>query len=192
MRVDQSLTPRSLTTFVQIKPQSLLLKPSKPFLSKMYRLSSLVIVLSFILFSWSCWSAPFSTAAIKRSAVVPLLAGSPVIFGQGTYPRANSLSDPSLPAGSIIGAYTAFNNGNNILEVVMSNDNGKSWQGIGEVTRGPSNANDIDNPYVLQLPSGRVLCAFRNHSKDPNTGAYLFFRITVAYSDDLGKTWTCE
>lgn len=44
--------------------------------------------------------------------------------------------------------------------------------------------------YVLQLPSGRVLCTFRNHSKDPITGAYLFFRITVAYSDNLGKTWT--
>ena len=70
----------------------------------------------------------------------------------------------------------------------MSNG-GNSWQLIGEVTRGPSNANDIDNPYVLQLPSGRVLCAFRNHSKNPSTGAYTYFRITVSYSDDLGKTW---
>lgn len=127
---------------------------------------------------------------MKRSAVVPNLEGSPVIFGQGTYPRANSLSDPSLPAGSIIGAYTAFPDGDNALEIVMSTDNGDSWQGVGEVTRGPSNATDIDNPYVLQLPSGRVLCAFRNNSKDSNTGAYLFFRITVAYSDDFGKSWT--
>ena len=127
---------------------------------------------------------------MKRSAVLPSMAGSPEIFGQGTYPRANSLSDPSLPAGSIIGAYTAFNDGDNALEIVMSTDNGKSWQAVGEVTRGPSDANDIDNPYVLQLPSGRVLCVFRNHSKDPSTGAYLFFRITVAYSDNLGKTWT--
>lgn len=156
----------------------------------MYRLSSLVIVLSLVLFSWSSWSAPFSTASMKRSAVLPSMAGSPEIFGQGTYPRANSLSDPSLPAGSIIGAYTAFNDGDNALEIVMSTDNGKSWQAVGEVTRGPSDANDIDNPYVLQLPSGRVLCVFRNHSKDPSTGAYLFFRITVAYSDNLGKTWT--
>ena len=57
------------------------------------------------------------------------------------------------------------------------------------MTSGASNANDIDNPYVLQLPNGRVLCAFRNHSKNPNTGAYTYFRITVTSSDDRGKTW---
>ena len=129
---------------------------------KMYRLSSRVISLSLLLFSRSCWSAPFSTATNKRSAVLPSMVGSPVIFGQGTYPRANSLSDPSLPAGSIIGAYTAFSDGDNVLEIVMSTDNGTSWQGIGEVTRGSSNANDIDNPYVLQLPSGYV--HFRNRN----------------------------
>lgn len=60
----------------------------------------------------------------------------------------------------------------------------------GEVTRGPSNANDIDNPYVLQLPSGRIICAFRNHSKDPSNGSYTYFRITICYSDDNGKSWS--
>lgn len=155
----------------------------------MYQLPHLIIVLSLNLFTWSCWSAPFSTVAVNRSAVHPTLVGSPVIFGQGTYPRANSLSGPSLPPGSMIGTYTAFQNGSNILEVVLSTNKGASWQLVGEVTRGASNANDIDNPYILQLPSGRLLCAFRNHSKNPNTGAYTFFRITVTYSDDLGKTW---
>ena len=155
----------------------------------MYRRPSLTLVLSLVLFSWSCWSAPLSTPLIKRSPLVPKLVGSPVIFGGGTYPRANTLSDPSLPAGTIIGTYTAFQNGNNVLKTVMSTDRGASWQALGEVARGPSNANDIDNPYVLQLPSGRVLCAFRNHSKNPSTGAYTMFRITVTYSDDLGKSW---
>lgn len=100
------------------------------------------------------------------------------------YPRANKLSD-----GSILGVYTAFLGGNNVITTVKSSDNGASWQSLGTVTSGASNANDIDNPYVLQLPSGRVLCAFRNHSKNPNTGAYTYFRITVTSSDDKGKTW---
>lgn len=126
--------------------QSPYLSNADSFLSKMYHRSSLVKVLSLVLFSSACWSAPFSATVTKRSAVLPNMTGSAVIFGPGTYPRANSLSDPSLPAGSIIGAYTAFTNGDNVLEIVMSTDNGNSWQGIGEVTRGSSNANDIDNP----------------------------------------------
>ena len=204
VKVDQRLTPRSLpktTLFTQhhaLSPHSfeILLSPyltSHTLLTSlqltMYRLPSLTVVLSLVLFSCICWSAPFDAPINKRGALVPKLAGSPVTLGSGTYPRANSLSGPSLPPGSIIGAYTAFQNGNNILEIVMSTDGGRSWQAVGEVTRGPSNANDIDNPYVLQLPSGRVLCTFRNHSKNPSTGAYTYFRITVAYSDDLGKTW---
>lgn len=101
-----------------------------------------------------------------------------------SYPRANKLSD-----GSILGVYTAFLGGNNVITTVKSTDNGASWQALGTVTSGASSANDIDNPYVLQLPNGRVLCAFRNHSKNPNTGAYTYFRITVTSSDDKGKTW---
>lgn len=58
------------------------------------------------------------------------------------------------------------------------------------MTRGPSNANDIDNPYIIQLPSGKLLCAFQHHSKDPSTGAYTYFRITICVSNDRGKTWS--
>ena len=112
------------------------------------------------------------------------LSGSPVVFGAGTYPRANRLSD-----GSLLGVYTKFTGGNNVITTTKSTDNGASWQDLGAVASGPSNANDIDNPYVLQLPTGRVLCAFRNHSKDPSSGAYTYFRITICYSDDNGKSW---
>lgn len=127
-------------------------------------------------------AAPTPLFVTKRST----LAGSPVVFGAGTYPRATRLSD-----GSLLGVYTAFSGGNNVITTTMSTDNGASWQTLGEVASGPSDANDIDNPYVLQLPSatGRVLCAFRNHSKDPSSGAYTYFRITITYSDDKGKTW---
>lgn len=44
------------------------------------------------------------------------------------------------------------------------------------------------NSYPLQLPSGRILLAYRNHDRD-GSGAYTFFRITISYSDDNGRTW---
>lgn len=130
--------------------------------------------------AFGCVAAPLGEPLAKRST----LSGAATVIGAGTYPRANKLSD-----GSILGVYTAFSSDSIIITTVQSTDNGASWQYLGEVTRGMSNANDIDNPYVLQLPGGRVLCAFRNHSKDPKTGAYTYFRITVSYSDDKGKSW---
>ena len=131
-------------------------------------------------FTFQVLAAPTPVSLSKRVT----LSGSSVVFGSGTYPRANRLSD-----GSLLGVYTAFSGGNNIITTTKSTDNGASWHDLGSVASGASNANDIDNPYVLQLPSGRVLCAFRNHSKDPSTGAYTYFRITVSYSDDNGKSW---
>lgn len=125
-------------------------------------------------------AAPSPHPLIKRVT----LSDAPSVIGGGTYPRANKLAD-----GSILGVYTAFSGDDNVITTVKSTDNGASWQSLGEVTRGPSNGNDIDNPYLLQLATGRILCAFRNHSKDPNSGAYTYFRIAVAYSDDKGKSW---
>lgn len=138
----------------------------------------------FAILSVTSLAAPVETAPVRRSASVPTMAGNPVVFGPGTYPRANKLSD-----GNIIGAYTTWKGGDTIIETVLSTDNGQSWTYQGEVTRNATDANDIDNPYILQLPLGRLICAFRNHSKDPASGAYVHFRITVTYSDDNGKSW---
>ncbi|CAO1604103.1 hypothetical protein XANCAGTX0491_007669 [Xanthoria calcicola] len=123
---------------------------------------------------------------LPRAPSRPTLTGAPVPIGLGTYPRATRLRD-----GTIVAVYTAFQSGSNILLTARSTNNGATFTPLGEITRGASNANDIDNAYLLQLPSPstRIICAFRNHSKDPVTGIYTFFRITITASDDGGKTW---
>ncbi|KAF2099527.1 hypothetical protein NA57DRAFT_75027 [Rhizodiscina lignyota] len=120
----------------------------------------------------------------RRSGVVPSLSGDPVVMGAGTYPRANFLSD-----GSILGAYAATVNDNKVLTLASSTDDGGSWSVKGSAATRPTNSSDLDNPYPLQLPSGRVLLAYRNHDKDASTGDYTFFRITISYSDDNGASW---
>ncbi|KAI4095400.1 MAG: hypothetical protein LQ344_001698 [Seirophora lacunosa] len=131
-------------------------------------------------------SSYIANSILPRALTKPALTGSPVPLGSGTYPRVTRLRD-----SSILGVYTAFQSGSSVLLTTTSRNNGASWLPLGEVTRGPSNANDIDNAYLIQLPapSTRILCAFRNHSKDPVTGSYTFFRITITYSDDGGRSW---
>ncbi|KAF9465233.1 glycoside hydrolase family 93 protein [Collybia nuda] len=128
------------------------------------------------LFTLSLFVSFLFNAQTAFAAGTPQLSGSLVSLGAGTYPRATVLHDGTLLAG-----YTAFDGATHILRIVHSSDGGVTWNQRGEVARG---ANDLDNIYVLQLPSGRVLAAFRNHD---NNRAY--FRITVCYSDDVGANW---
>ncbi|KAI9745088.1 MAG: hypothetical protein M1818_001366 [Claussenomyces sp. TS43310] len=121
---------------------------------------------------------------VRRSGTQPTVAADAANLGpvgMETYQRATLLAD-----GSVLGVYTDYVNGSNIITTVRSTDAGSSWQSWGTVTEG---VGDIDNPFLLQLSTGRLLCAFRNHSKD-SSGAYTYFRITVCYSDDNGVTWT--
>lgn len=118
------------------------------------------------------------------SALAPSKSGSAVVFGaSGTYPRATRLSDNSL-----LGIYTQTSGGNHILQTVRSTNNGASWTPLGIVDTASNTAKDLDNGFVHQLPSGRVLAAFRNHDRIAG-GGYSFYRITVCVSDDAGKSW---
>lgn len=103
-------------------------------------------------------------------------------IGGGTYPRATRLAD-----GSILAAFTAYRDGQAIITTAKSTDNGGSFREIGAVAQGPTAAKDIDNPYLVQIPGGRILCAFRDHDKVG--GAYGTFRLTVTFSDDGGVMW---
>ena len=81
-------------------------------------MNPLVFVIALLLSL--CFAIPIDHDTVIKRTGVPTKVGSPVVFGAGTYPRANQLSD-----GSIIGAYTAFNGGDNIIEVVRSTDGGQ-------------------------------------------------------------------
>jgi hypothetical protein len=115
--------------------------------------------------------------------------GEPVDFsvttGASAYPRATYLSN-----GDILGVYTAFPLGTDLqqLTLVTSSNSGASWTFTGTAATRPTIESTLDNPYPLQLPSGRVLLAFRNHDRD-STGKWAVYRITICSSDDLGRTW---
>ena len=93
--------------------------------------SIITILLELLLFLGSSrlfvLAAPATRPLSRRSLQ---LSGSPVIFGAGTYPRANTLSD-----GSFLGVYTMFSGGNNVITTTKSTDNGASWQTLGTVGR---------------------------------------------------------
>ena len=127
-----------------------------------------------------------ATAALdlpKAPGINLKLGGTPASMGEGSYPRATYLFD-----GSLLGIYTAFKGNITVLTVVNSNDDSKTWNKIGTITRGSTATQDIDNGFLLQLPGGKILATFRNHDRT-TSGDYKTFRITVCVSDDSGKTW---
>jgi Neuraminidase (sialidase) len=126
-------------------------------------------------------SSSLATPVVKR-ATLTLSGGENVMGTPGTYTRANYLQD-----GSILGAYAAVADDINTIIVVTSTDGGVTWTETGTVATGSTSTTDINNPYPLQLPNGRVLIAFRNHSIDDKVDTY--YRITICYSDDNGATW---
>lgn len=61
---------------------------------------------------------------------------------------------------------------------------------LGSIVTEVTNATDLDNPLVLQLPRSRVVSAFRNGFRYPRyTYHFTNHRITMSYSDDNGASW---
>ncbi|KAI9147534.1 hypothetical protein HJFPF1_12560 [Paramyrothecium foliicola] len=92
--------------------------------------------------------------------------------------------------GTLYGAYTeSTDDGEDILRLVETSDGAESWQQVGEAFRGDRKSHDINNAFPLQLESGRILYAYRNHERDPADGHYTFFRVSISYSDDGGSSF---
>ena len=100
--------------------------------------------------------------------------------GGGTYPRLANVQ------GAILAAFTAFDGDTHILTITRSTDGGQTFTAWGTVASGTG---DLDNPDLIQLPNGNIVCTYRNHDGN-NYNNYTFFRITSSLSTDGGKSWT--
>jgi hypothetical protein len=117
-------------------------------------------------------------AAIQPSVNPTSIALSPT--GGGTYPRLANVN------GAILAAYTAFSGSTRTLTITRSTDGGKTFSAWGSVASGTG---DLDNPNLVQLPNGNIVCTFRNHDLN-SSGGYTYYRITACISKDGGMTWT--
>lgn len=112
---------------------------------------------------------------------------------RGYYPRATKFTHSTNGEGIIV-AFTSLDESVNPnvkrMKAAMSFNGGVTWTETTDIQTLPLNTDDNDEPNIIQLPNNRrLLYVFRNHSKDPNTGAWTQFRITLHSSDNDGFTW---
>ncbi|KND86905.1 hypothetical protein TOPH_08448 [Tolypocladium ophioglossoides CBS 100239] len=107
-----------------------------------------------------------------------------IVDAHGTYMRATWATD-----GSIIGVYEDTDGPKAVIRVVKSTNSGISWQAIGSVTSVVTETHSIGNPFILQLPNGRLLATSRNHDRK-SAHDYTYFRIALFGSDDGGANWS--
>ena len=118
----------------------------------------------------------------RRTGLVPHVPSANIVLSPsgGAYPRVTSLSD-----GSYLAVFTTSSGGNKTLTVTRSTDGGNTFSAWSTIATSPG---DLDNGFLLQLPNGNVVAAFRNHDLSGST--YTYYRLTACLSTDGGKTWS--
>lgn len=133
------------------------------------------------------------------SPCIPSLSGPPVLISSeqvpSTYPRALKLRN-----GTLLASYTIFSPQTTLL-LSSSHDLGLTWQSYSQIyTVSPTSHVQLNNAFLLQLPSGRLLCSMRAHDMVPElefaeekpggeNENYAYYRLMIYYSDDIGRTW---
>jgi len=75
----------------------------------------------------------------------------------------------------------------NHIYAVESTDDGKTWRKLAEVEHPDGcGVNNIYEPYVVELPDGKLMGALRGQGEAVPFG----FCIYTCFSEDGGKTWT--
>lgn len=157
----------------------------KAHLFKMVPLTLFTLLLSVLPYYVLATPLTASNRLDRRGGLVPTVSSTAVPLspsGGGTYPRLTTVD------GNILAAYTYTSGADHILEISRSTDGGVSFQALGSVAESPAATTDLDNPVLVELSNGNVLCAFRNHDKTGTT--YDYYRITVSVSTDGGATWS--
>ncbi|KAI5919988.1 Sialidase [Camillea tinctor] len=117
----------------------------------------------------------------QLQATITISENETPLMDAGGYPRLAKLSDGSILAGAFRGTGVE---GETALDVTRSTNGGKSFDSWGQITK---SQNDIGNTFLLQIPSGEILAAIRNHTRVD--GKYTDYRITLYKSADGGKNW---
>ncbi|KAI1499538.1 Sialidase [Biscogniauxia marginata] len=115
----------------------------------------------------------------ELNATITISEQETTLADAGGYPRLAKLNDGSILCGAF-----SNENGEQVLHITRSMDDGKSFSAWGEVTR---STNDIGNTFLLQIPSGEILAAIRNHTRV--NGTYVDYRISLYKSEDGGRSW---
>lgn len=121
------------------------------------------------------------SSALSTQQVVASLSDPEIKIGAGYFPRATRLLD-----GSLLGVYSSFSSGSTTLKTIISKDAGASWQPLGSIAGEVTNTTDLDNPFVVQLPSGRI-------PEPLPRSRYSSLHLPshhMSYPDDNGTSWT--
>ncbi|KAK0644645.1 hypothetical protein B0T16DRAFT_392958 [Cercophora newfieldiana] len=103
--------------------------------------------------------------------------------------RATNFSEPTTQQKGLLAVFVVPANGgaNTTIAVSKSYNNG-AWQvPVNAATESPGTIDRLDNPSILQLPSGKILVAYEDRVLGSNSAQ---FRISLITSDDGAKTWS--